>query len=141
MVKIKYDINVMKFISLFESLTGANLKDCFLKDNIVYFIAQEDQIGLALGRKGSNIRRLEQVLNRKIKILEFNPQLEKFIKNIIFPLKVEEISVSEGDSRIVTLMVGDTKTRGLLIGKSARNLRNYESLAKRYFKIDEIKVV
>lgn len=94
-------------------------------------------MGLALGRKGANIRRIESSLNRKIKIVEFNPELKDFIRSIIFPLRVDDIT---DDGGIVTLITHDTKTRGLLIGRAAQNLRNYESLVKRYFDVRELKV-
>ncbi len=127
----------MQLISVFENLTGSKIKDCFDHDGLLYFVVQEGQIGLALGRKGSNIRRLERVFNRKIKIVEFNPDINRFINNIIFPLKTEEQSIEDG---VITLKTGDLKTRGLLIGRGGQNLRRYENLAKRYFQLKEIKV-
>ena len=57
--------------------------------------------------------------------------------NLITPLKAKDIKL---DNRIVTINGADTKTKGLLIGRSAQNLRNYENIVKRYFDIDEIKV-
>lgn len=138
MQKIKYDNNAMKFMALFESITGSKLKDCFLANNIIYFIVHNGQIGLALGRKGSNIKRLEQLFNRKIKIVEFSSKPEQFINNLIFPIKADEISMADG---IVTISAKDSRNKGLLIGRAAQNLRNHEMLAKRYFDIKEIKVV
>jgi len=140
LTRIKYDMRVMKFISLFENLTGAKLKDCFINDDVVYFVVQEGQIGLALGKKGSNIRRVESVLNRKIKIVEFNSQLNQFIKNAVFPLRIDNISGLETDNGVITLTTNDSKTRGLLIGKAAQNLRKYEVVIKRYFDIKELRV-
>ena len=41
---------------------------------------------------------------------------------------------------IVFLDPKDLKTRGLLIGRGASNLRFFEAIVKRYFPIDELKV-
>jgi len=53
-------------------------------------------------------------------------------------LERKEINVEE---KIITIVGPDTKTKGLLIGRSGQNLRNYEEIVKRYFDINEIKVI
>ena len=50
MIKIKYDINLMKFISLFESITKTDVKDCFEIGGKLVFIVKEGNIGRALGK-------------------------------------------------------------------------------------------
>jgi predicted RNA-binding protein Jag len=41
----------------------------------------------------------------------------------------------------VEIEVFDSKTRGLLIGRAAKNLHSLELIIKRYFKFNEIKVL
>lgn len=137
-VKIKYDFNLIKFISMFESLTKASVKDCFMQGEKLVFIIKENQIGRALGKGGSNIKRLENTFKKKIKIAEFNPDLLQFIKNLVYPLQVKDIKEEE---EVVIITPPDSKTRGYLIGRAAVNLRNTEDIVKRYFDIKEIKVV
>ncbi len=137
---MKLDINSLQRMSLFERITKAQIKDCF-EDELtkqVVFVVQPAQIGKALGKKAANVKKLQQAFNRKIKIVEYNPNVEKFVGNLIFPLKAEEIS-SEGG--VITVKGPDTKTKGLLIGRNAQTLRNIEKTVKRYFKIEEIKVI
>ncbi|PIN77669.1 NusA-like transcription termination signal-binding factor [Candidatus Woesearchaeota archaeon CG_4_10_14_0_2_um_filter_33_10] len=139
MMKIKYDLVLMKFMSFFESLTNTRLKDCFVdKNGLLVFVVEENQIAKAIGKKGVNVRNIKEKLNRKIKIVEFNPHLETFVANIIRPLIGKEIKV---DDDVVTIVGPDTKTKGLLIGRNGQNLRNYEETVKRYFDIKEIKVI
>jgi len=128
----------MKFMSIFESLTHASLKDCFEQSNRLVFVVNQGEIGKAIGKAGINIRKIERVLKRKIKIVEFNPDMLIFIQNIFFPLKVKEIKEEE---EIVIITPPDSQTRGYLIGKSASNLRSTEEIVKRYFELKEIKVV
>lgn len=138
-MKIKYDMNVMQFISMFESATGAQLHDCFMQDERIVFVVKQGQIGRALGKGGMNIRKLEDYLKKKIRIIEFNEDVLQFVRNAVHPLKIEEISEEEG---IITIIPPDSKTRGYLIGRGAANLRSTESVVKRYFEnIKEIKVV
>lgn len=128
----------MKFIPLFETLTRATLKDCFEFNERIYFVVNEKQIGKAIGKQGKNIKLLEKTINRKIKIIEFNPHIVQFINNLIYPLKVKDIE-QQDDSIVIT--GGDTKTKGLLIGRNSQNLKRTEKIVKRYFKIDNIKII
>jgi len=137
MSKIKYDINLMKYMQLFENLTRAKLKDCIASEQLI-FIVEENEIGKAIGKKGSNVKRLEGLLNKKIKIVEFNPNIRQFIRNYILPLQVKEITEENG---IITIVGPDTKTKGLLIGRERKNLDNLKDIVQRYFKIEDIKVM
>ena len=137
-VKIVYDMSAMKFMSLFESITRSKLKDCIIKENMILFIVQPNEIGKAVGAKGVNVRKLERILKKKIKIVEFNPEPVNFIKNLVHPLQVKEITEDEGT---YTLAPVDLKTRGLLIGRNATHLRAYEEIIKRYFPLKELKVI
>lgn len=127
----------MKFISLFESITAARLKDVIGGERLL-FVVEEGEIGKAIGKNGMNVRRLENMLNKRIKIVEFNSDLLQFVRNLIYPLKA--IDVKE-ENKLVTITGPDVKTKGLLIGRSSQNLRAYEDVVKRYFDIEEIKVI
>lgn len=135
MAKIKYDINLMKYISLFESLTGAKLKDCVVND-VIMFIVQENEMGKAIGKKGANIRRIEGLLKKKIKLVEFNENVLQFIENLIKPIKAKEIT-NEDD--VINIYADDTKTRGMLIGRDRNKINSINEIVKRYFKV-EVKV-
>lgn len=135
--KIVYDITAIKFMSLFQSITRANLKDCVIQENFVLFIVHPNEVGKAVGAGGVNVRKLEKMLNKRIKIVEFSPEPVNFIKNLIHPLQVREIIESGG---VYTLTAADLKTRGLLIGRNASHLRAYEDVVKRYFPVKELKV-
>ena len=82
---------------------------------------------------------MQDMLKRKIKVIEFSPDLLQFIQNAVYPSKVKDINEEED---IVTITPIDSQTRGYLIGKGAVNLRNTENIVKRYFKeLKEIRVV
>lgn len=135
--KIVYDVNAMKFMSLFETITKAKLKDCIIKESLVLFVVQPNEVGRAVGPKGANVKKLERILKKKVKIIEFASEPVNFIKNLIHPLQVREINEEDG---VYTLTPLDLKTRGLLIGRNAAHLRSYEEIMKRYFPVKELKV-
>lgn len=138
MTKIKYDASLMKTMSLFETITRTKLKDSFVdNNNLLIFVVNPTEISRAVGKGGQNVKKLERMLNRKIKIVEFNPSLLQFVSNLVYPLKLKGIEEADG---VVTLTGPDTRTKGLLIGKNSQNLKNYTQIVKRYFDIKKIRV-
>jgi N utilization substance protein A len=138
MNRIKFDSDTMKLISLFESLTKVSVKDCIPDAGRVIVVVPHGQASIAVGKNGSNVRRLERMLNRKLKIVEFNSEVTEFTKNIIYPLKAKEVCEQNGE---VIITPPDLQTRGYLIGRNATQLRATEALIKRHFPITEVKVI
>ena len=138
MARIKYDLETMKLMSMFESITHSKLKDCIITESLVTLIVEEGHIAKAVGKGGSNAKNLERKLNKKVRIVEFSSDLVKFIQNMTYPAKIKEVKNEEG---IVTITSADSQSRGLLIGRGASILRSYEAIVKRFFDITEIKVV
>jgi N utilization substance protein A len=141
MTKIVYDQDTMKKMALFETITHAKVKDFFddeVQERLV-FIVQAGNLWKALGKKGANVKKLQEKFQRKIKIVEFSDEKLTFIKNMVQPLRVED--VTEDDDGIVTIRHDDLQVKGLLIGKNARNLRNLEKNVRRFYEVKEIKVV
>ncbi|MFT4304664.1 MAG: NusA-like transcription termination signal-binding factor [Candidatus Woesearchaeota archaeon] len=138
-MKIKYDLMLMKQMALFEKISKVRPKDAFEDDNgVLHFIVNKGFIIKAIGKKGITAKKISEALKKRIKIIEFDNVRETFIKRLLFPLKVSEI---ESENNIVKIKAIDNETRGKIIGRNGSNLRNYEKIVKRFFEIDEIKVM
>lgn len=135
---IKYDINSMKLLTLFENVTGAKVKDCFENRGSMIYIVMPGEAGKAIGKKAVNIRRIESMIGKKIRVTEYSSDITKFVRYIIHPNKAKEITYADG---IVTIVPEDLKARGYIIGRGGEMLRNNEEICKRYFsELKEIKV-
>ena len=62
------DMQFMRYINLFRSYTKISTSDCFNYNNTIYFAVPKSQMSLALGRNGENIKRLVEVLRKKIRV-------------------------------------------------------------------------
>jgi len=80
---------------------------------------------------------MESALKRRIKIVAFSENVEEFISNLLLPLKVKSIEITDS---IVTI-TPEPESRGYIIGRGGSGLRNYEETLKRYFDIKEVKVL
>jgi len=137
-VKTVYDLDMIKTINLFEQVTHARVKEAFYMKDVLTFIVLEGDKFKALGKNLSNLHKMEQMLSKKVKIVEFDSDITKFITNLIYPYRVESVVLND---KIVTITDSDNKTKGLIIGAKAQNLRMYEGIVKKYFEIEEIKVL
>jgi N utilization substance protein A len=138
MTRIKYSADLMKYMSFFEALTTVKLKDCFTTNSQLVFVVQEGQAGKAIGKNGYNAKKIEKALKKKIKIMEFDTDVTKFVSNLIYPLKAKEVREENG---LVTIIGGDVKTKALLIGRNSQNLQSTEEILRRYFHIKGIRVI
>jgi len=138
-MSVKYDIELIQQINVFEKITRVKVKEAFYFKEKLTFMVVPGQMRRALGKNKENLIKLEKLFNKQLRIIEFHDDLLQFIQNLIAPLKCSKISEEED---IVTIVGPDTKTKGLMIGSKAKNLRETETVVQRYFSnLREIKVV
>jgi len=136
-MKIKLNTESIRYITLFESMTGALVKDCIVSDGKLLFIVREGQAGMAIGRNGANIKNLEKVLKRKIEIIEFSKEPIKFLQNIMRPLDVKNAYISERSDGKKILYFSSSRKNPLLLSK----LKKVKFLLSKYFGIDGVSLV
>ena len=124
------DKDTIQKINLIENITSAKVKDIIIKDKII-IIVEQGEIGKAIGAKGKNIRIIENLMKKKIKIIEFDNDPLKFTRNFIYPIKAEITINNE-----ILIKVNDRKTKGLLIGRESRNLIDLNKLTQNYFNLN-----
>lgn len=136
MNRIKYDSDIIKIITLFESVSGAKVKDCIANEKLT-FIVEENEMGRAIGKNGATIKRLESMLKKKIRLVEFSNDILQFVKNIAHPIDLQNIKKEEGT---ITITLKDTGAKAMLIGRERQNINHLSDIVKRYFDIKEIKI-
>jgi N utilization substance protein A len=140
---IKFTSTEMRYIALFESITGASVKDCVVDEEQgrVIFIVNEGQVGVAIGKGGRNIRTLERMTGKKHEIIEYSEDPIQFIKNALKPAVVKEIRLTERpDGKTIAVVSVNPRDKGVAIGKNGRNAERLRFLAKRYFQIQNVSI-
>lgn len=134
---MKIDITLIGYINTFENLTRTQVKDCFInKNNQVVFIVKYGQGSKAVGKKAFNLKKLERLINKKIKIIEFNDNPEEFVKNVIYPLKSPEIKLL--NEKDLTIKTDSIHLKALLLGRDKANLKELQDIVNKYFKVNII---
>ncbi len=138
MARVKLDPQLLGLSTIMERLSGAIVKDCFKFDETIYFVVATGDMGKAVGKGGATIKRIQQELGKRIRVIEFRENVADFIRNVIYPLMVEEIVEQEGE---ILIKDNSKKTKSLLIGRDGKNLNLVNRAVKRFFDIKEVKVV
>jgi len=131
----------MRYISLFESITGASARDCVYDSqlNRLIFLVRPGEVGLAVGRNGIKVKQLRKLLGKNIEVVEYAETPEKLITNSLFPAKIRNIRITKtNDGRKIAIVLVDPSHKGLAIGKDGRNISRARILARRYFDIDNV---
>ena len=134
---VTYGFEDLKIMNLVEQLSGVTPKDVIFEEMRVTFLIPADSIARCIGKGGVVVKKLENLLKKKIRFIEYSTDLKQFIRNVVYPLELQDIV--QDDAKI-TLHAANHQMRGLLIGRSAMNLRSTEMIVKRHFPISEIKV-
>ena len=134
--KVKYDSDIIKLMAFFESLSGARIKDCIANEKIL-FIVEENEMGMAIGKNGANIKKLESKLRKKVRLAEFSSDAGQFIRNLSYPADIIDVRNESGK---ITIQGRDSNSRAMLIGRGRSNINHIEGIVKRYFDVKEIRV-
>ncbi|HIH85813.1 MAG TPA: NusA-like transcription termination signal-binding factor [Methanoculleus sp.] len=131
----------MRLISQFESLTGAGSRDCVVdnRNERLIFVINPGDMGLAIGKGGSSIKKASEVMGKRIEVVEYSTDPAQFIRNCFLPARVTDIEfdTDEESRRIARIEVRD-EDRGLAIGKAGKNIFKAKVLAQRQHDIDNV---
>ena len=140
-MSIKFNANEIRYIALFESMTGAMVKDCIIDDELskVTFVVKNGDMGLAIGKGGSTVTKVKRAVDKGVEIIEYNEDPAQFIRNILSPAELKSIKViqKEGQDKIA-IVNADSSNKRIAIGKNGVNIERAKLLAKRQHDISNI---
>ena len=108
--------------------------------NSVVFVVGQGEMGAAIGKKGANVKKLEQTLGKHVELVEFAPDPVQFIKNIFSPANVKNVNIVDRNGSKVAYVMIDPKDRGALGRRLDSKLRLARLLASRHFGISNVVV-
>jgi N utilization substance protein A len=126
-----------RYIEELRILTKSTAYDCIIDDQfdrIIYVIKKGD-MGIAIGKKGENIKKMQKVLGKRIEMVEEADNLDEFVYNILKPAEIAGIRKDETTGKY-DIFVKKKSDLGIAIGKSGSNVEKARILCKRFFKLD-----
>lgn len=131
---IVLNTETIRLLTLFEKMTNVQVIDCFMGDGVVYYVVEEGKIGLAIGKNGNSIKKVEKAVGKRVKVFEYSSNPAEFIQKIIPQCKGVEIKED-----VIEIKV-NKKDKGLVIGRGGEKIKIFKEILKRTHNIPEIKV-
>jgi len=138
---IKLTTDQMRLMSLFQNVTGATARDCVEdeKQNRVIFVVNSGKMGLAIGKGGTHIKNLQNIVKKNVEIVEYDDDPAKFLTNILNSKLVSEVKINKrADGSMQAIVLVDPRKKGIVVGREGRNAEKARLLARRYFDITSV---
>jgi N utilization substance protein A len=139
--EIKLTTDQMRMMSLFQNVTGATARDCVEdeKQNRVIFVVNSGKMGLAIGKGGSHIKTLQNMVKKNVELVEYDEDAAQFLKNTLNAKLVSEVKINKRqDGSLQAIVLVDPKKKGIVVGREGRNAEKARLLARRYFDIASV---
>ena len=136
----KITLEELRYLSIFQDLTDALPYRCIIDDesNRLIFLVKPEDVGKAIGRRGSKIRILNEIFKRNIEVVAYSDDLETMVKNLFPGVNILDINiVDRGGERTVILRV-DEKDKGRAIGREGRNIKRARLVLKKLFNVQNV---
>jgi len=140
MTEVKLTTEGIRYIALFESLTQAIARDCYVDDenDRVIFVVKKGDMGLAIGKNGNNINRVKKSIGKHVEIVEYSDEVDEFVANALQPVFVKKVQVVVKENRKLAYVEVMSKDRGIAIGKNGRNIQKAKVLAQRHHGLEDV---
>ncbi len=135
---IKYTQQEMGLINHFEKETKTTIKDCIIEPNSITFIVKKGDIGKAVGKQGSIIKRIKKEIGKEVNVYEHSDKPEEFIKNLLFPVNIKNIEIQNNTETVKV----KKKNKKRAIGKEKKKIKKVREILKRHYpNITEVKII
>ena len=128
------DMQEMRYLNLFERITGVTTRFCFKYNENIVFCVPRHLVSRAVGEGGRNIRKLSEILGKRIRGIAAPHGIsdsENFIKTIISPLTIKDFQLKENE-----IIAGAGKNKAALIGRNKRRLLEMQRIVSDFFSRD-----
>jgi len=82
--EITFTEETLRYISLFEKITKARVRDCMETEEKLVYVVDPGQANRAVGKAGENVIKLKNTTGKNIQVVEFSDDAETFIKNVFY---------------------------------------------------------
>jgi len=126
-----------RYIEELRILTKSTALDCIIDDRFdrVIYIVKQGDMGLAIGKKGENIKRLQNVLGKRVEMVEYSEDRDEFVSNIFKPAEVDRVE-QDGTTGQLNIYVRRKSDLGIAIGKGGCNIEKARLLTRRFFNLE-----
>ena len=137
-MNIKLDAQTLRYISIFEAATNADVKDCLERGNLLVFIVYPRNLKKAIAHGGEKIQRVRNILRKNVMVIEYSPDIVAFTRNVFHRYKVRNVKVERVDSEFSIVVQVDPRDKARAIGRNGENLKLAREIIRRHFPLKNL---
>jgi len=125
----------LRYLNLFEKITGVRTRYCFEYNNAIIFSVPRNQISQCLGPYAKNIHRMSEILRKRIKVIPLPRNISdtrSFIGAVVSPVTFKNIEISPNE----VILTAGIQSKAALIGRNKRRFLEMQKIIKDFFQRD-----
>ncbi len=140
-MNIRLNAQTLRYISIFEAATGAEVKDCIESDNLIVFVLYPKNIRKVLENKGEKLQTVRNLLRKNVMVIEYSPDVARFARNVFRRYKVKNVRVTSDEGGFSIVVHVDPAEKARAIGKDGKNLKLAKEIIGRHFNLKNLVIV
>ncbi len=140
MEEIKFTEKTLRYLSLFEDVTGAKVIDCIDIPEKVIFLVKKGEIEKAIGKGGKNVTSVSSKIGRNVHVIEHCEDPEQLLNNIFYSYGVQNIGIIEKNGVQHGTVEVKPENKARAIGKKGRNLSIARMIMMRHSHISSVSI-
>ena len=138
---VTIDMQLMRYINLFARTTRVETTKVFVYNNQIIFAVPKAKVSLAIGRGAVNVKRLNEILRKKIKVVampavDSDEGIGKFVEDVVAPIEFNKVEVKENS---VVVNAG-RQSKAALIGRGRQREKELADVLKNFFHITKLRI-
>ena len=122
----------MRYLNLFGKITRVSTRFCFKYNEAIVFCVPKPLISKAIGEGGRNIKQINEILRKRIKIVP-GPRgiqdVKGFIGAIVKPVTFRDLEIKDNE----IILTAGSLNKAALIGRNKRRFLEMQKIVKDYF--------
>ena len=133
------DMRFIRYANIFSKVTRIKTNHCFEYNNAIVFAVPRKLVTRAIGPNNQNLRRLSEIIRKKIKIVAIpngREDIENFVSVITYPVKFKAIEIKED----LAIINASNQSKASLIGRNKVRLNEMQNVLGQYFGISKVMI-
>jgi len=129
-------MQAMRYLNILDKVARVKTTFCFTHNNTVFYAVREEDISKAIGVGAINIRKIQESLGKKVKIIREPNGVQdsrRFVEDIVFPVRFKSFEIKDNCAIITS---GSMQTKASLIGRNRRRFDELKKILHENFKLD-----
>ncbi|MFH1586116.1 MAG: hypothetical protein ABIB79_05095 [archaeon] len=126
------DMQDLRYINLFGSTTRISTRFCFKYNETIFFCVPKHLVSKAIGEGGRNIKKMNEILKRKIKVIPIPNGIQHarhFIEAVVSPVTFKDLGITDDE----IILTAGSHSKAALIGRNKRRLLEMQTIVKDFF--------